>query len=99
MFVMLLTETIVLENILKCWVGITYAAVFSGAIAYTLQILAQKDSNPTVVSLLMSLESVFATLAGVIVLHDKMSSRELIGCVLMFAAVMLAQLPDKESAK
>ena len=61
--------------------------------AYTLQILAQKDSNPTVVSLLLSLESVFATLAGALILHDQMSGKEYFGCVLMLAAVVLAQLP------
>ena len=67
--------------------------VFSSGVAYTLQILAQKDSNPTVVSLLLSLESVFATLAGAVVLHDRMNGREYLGCLLMLAAVVLAQLP------
>ena len=64
--------------------------------AYTLQSLAQKDSNPTVVSLLLSLESVFATLAGAIILKDSMSGREISGCVLMLSAVVLAQLPRRE---
>jgi drug/metabolite transporter (DMT)-like permease len=68
--------------------------IFSSGVAYTLQILAQKDSNPTVVSLLLSLESVFATLAGAVLLHDRMSGREYLGCVLMLAAVVLAQLPE-----
>ena len=70
-----------------------YMGVFSCGIGYTLQILAQKDSNPTVVTILLSLESVFAVIAGAIVLHQSMSAREYIGCVLMFIAVLLAQIP------
>ena len=72
---------------------ILYVGVFSSGVAYTLQILAQKDSNPTVVSLLLSLESVFATLSGALILHDRMSGRESLGCVLVLIAVILAQLP------
>lgn len=80
------------------WLGpVLYVGVFSSGVAYTLQILAQKDSDPAVVSLLMSMESVFATLAGVLILHDRLSSRELFGCALMLAAVVLAQLPDKKT--
>jgi drug/metabolite transporter (DMT)-like permease len=66
---------------------------FSSGVAYTLQILAQKDANPTVLSLLLSLESVFAALSGALLLHDRMLPREILGCVLMFSAVVLAQLP------
>ena len=79
-----------------CIWPILYVGVFSSGVAYTLQILAQKDSNPTVVSLLLSLESVFATLAGAIILHDQMSGKEYLGCVLMLVAVVLAQLPERE---
>ena len=79
-----------------CIWPILYVGVFSSGVAYTLQILAQKDSNPTVVSLLLSLESVFATLAGAIILHDQMSMKEYFGCVLMLVAVVLAQLPERE---
>ncbi len=79
-----------------CTWPILYAGFFSSGVGYTLQILAQKDSNPTVVSLLLSLESVFATVAGVILLHDQMSGREYVGCVFMLAAVVLAQLPDRK---
>ena len=71
--------------------------VLSSGVAYTLQIVAQKGSNPTVVSLLLSLESVFAVLAGAAVLHDRMSGREYLGCLLMLAAVVLAQLPDRKT--
>lgn len=79
--------------LLQCAWPLFYAGVFSSGIAYTLQILAQKDSNPTVVSLLLSLESVFAALSGAVFLHDRMSGREYFGCVLMLTAVVLAQLP------
>ena len=70
-----------------------YVGVFSCGVGYTLQILAQKDSNPTVVTILLSLESVFAVIAGAIILHLSMTPREYLGCVLMFLAVVLAQIP------
>lgn len=73
-----------------------YVGVFSSGIAYTLQILSQKDADPSVVSLLMSLESVFSVIFGAVILHEKMTGREYIGCVLMFCASTLAQLPDKK---
>ncbi|MDO4315768.1 MAG: DMT family transporter [Oscillospiraceae bacterium] len=82
-----------------CAWPILYVGIFSSGVAYTLQILAQKDSNPTVVSLLLSLESVFATLSGAVILHDQMSGREYFGCVLMLAAVVLAQLPEPRKRK
>jgi len=78
--------------ILQLSIPILYAGVFSSGVAYTLQILAQKDSNPTVVTILLSLESVFAVIAGAIILHQSMSGREYLGCILMFAAVLLAQI-------
>ena len=90
---MLATEHPSLEALSMCLWPILYVGIFSSGVAYTLQILAQKDSNPTVVSLLLSLESVFATLAGALILHDQMSGKEYFGCVLMLAAVVLAQLP------
>lgn len=72
---------------------ILYVGVFSSGVAYTLQILAQKDSNPTVVSLLLSLEAVFGALSGAVLLHERMSGREYLGCALMLVAVILAQVP------
>ena len=72
-----------------------YAGIMSSGAGYTLQILAQKDSNPTVISLLLSLESVFATISGALLLGDRMSGREYLGCALMFVAVVLAQLPAR----
>jgi len=92
---MLLTETVSLDAIILCIGPILYVGLFSSGVAYTLQILAQKDSDPTVVSLLLSLESVFATIAGAVILHDQMSIKEYCGCFLMLCAVVLAQLPDK----
>ena len=93
---MIALETPSWEAVLVCLGPILYVGIFSSGVAYTLQILAQKDSNPTVVSLLLSLESVFATLAGALILGDQMSGKEYLGCVLMLAAVMLAQLPDRK---
>lgn len=92
---MLVAETPTWAGIQLAAGAILYAGLFSSGVAYTLQILAQKDSDPTVISLLLSLESVFATLAGAVILGDRMSGREYFGCVLMLAAVVLAQLPDR----
>lgn len=80
---------------LDAWTPILYAGICSSGIAYTLQIIGQKDVNPTIASLLMSLESVFAVIAGAILLKERLSPRELIGCVLIFVAVVLAQIPVK----
>ncbi len=93
---MFATETPVLSDILDCWIPILYAGALSCGVAYTLQIIAQKDTEPTVASLLLSLESVFAVIAGVIILQEHISLRELIGCAVMFAAIIIAQLPSKE---
>ena len=82
-----------IAGIWQCIGPILYVGVFSSGVAYTLQILAQKDSDPTVVSILLSLESVFSVLAGAVILGDRLSGREYLGCVLMFAAVILAQMP------
>lgn len=89
-------ESLSWEALQSCSGAVLYAGLLSSGVAYTLQILAQKDTNPTVVSLLLSLESVFATLAGVVVLHDHLTGQEYLGCALMLAAVVLAQLPDRK---
>lgn len=78
------------------WIPILYAGVMSCGVAYTLQIIGQQGVNPTVASLLMSLESVFSVLAGWVLLGEKLAARELVGCVLIFCAVVLAQIPTKE---
>ena len=90
---MLIFEHPVLEDILACALPIIYAGVFSGAVGYTLQMIAQKNADPAVASLLMSLESVFSALAGWVILGQVLSLRELAGCALVMAAVVLAQLP------
>ena len=79
--------------ILSCALPILYVGIFSSGVAYTLQILAQKGSNPTVVTILLSMESVFAVLSGAVILHQRMTVREYLGCVLMLVAVLLAQIP------
>lgn len=78
----------------QAWLSILYAGVMSSGVGYTLQIVGQKGVNPTIASLLMSLESVFAVLAGAVLLGEKLSGRELFGCVLIFAAIVIAQLPE-----
>lgn len=85
------------EKIVSAAVPILYCGIVSGGIGYTLQIVAQKYTDPTVASLLMSLESVFAVIAGAALLGERMSPRELLGCVIMFAAIVLVQLPKTES--
>ena len=94
-------DTISFQVLLDCIWPLLYVGVFSCGVGYTLQILAQKGSNPTVVTILLSLESVFAVISGAIILHQQMTGREYLGCVLMFAAVVLAQLPmpQKKEAK
>ena len=88
----LFCETITLEGIRNALPAILYAGIVSGAIGYTLQILGQRDTNPTLASLLMCLESVFSVLSGALVLGERMTGREALGCVIMFSAVILAQL-------
>lgn len=93
---MFLFESPKLSMILAAWKPILYAGVLSCGVGYTLQIIGQKGMNPTVASLIMSLESVISVLAGFVLLHEILSKRELFGCVLMFAAIILAQLPGKK---
>lgn len=82
-----------MEKIISAAVPIIYCGLVSGGVGYTLQIVAQKYTDPTVASLLMSMESVFAVIAGVLLLHESMSIREIIGCVIMFFAIILVQIP------
>lgn len=84
---------------LDAWTPILYAGICSCGIAYTLQIIGQQDVNPTIASLLMSLESVFAVIAGALLLKEKLSPKELIGCLLIFIAITLAQIPMKSKKK
>lgn len=93
-----LLETPTLAGLRAGWLTIAYAGLLSGAVAYTLQIVAQKRTDPAVASLLMSLESVFSVLCGWVVLHERLSPRELTGCALVFAAVLLAQRQPQKAA-
>ena len=93
---MAIFETVDWTNILICWFPILYTGVMSCGVAYTLQVIGQKDVEPAVASLILSLESVFAVIAGIIILHEQVSSREVLGCAIMFAAIILAQLPEKK---
>ena len=81
-----------LSSILAAWQPILYAGVMSCGVAYTLQIIGQKNMNPTVASLILSLESCISVLAGWIILRQQLSTKEILGCVIMFAAIILAQL-------
>jgi drug/metabolite transporter (DMT)-like permease len=96
---MLFTETICLSDIFAAWIPILYAGVFSCGVAYTLQIVGQKNMNPTAASLILSLESVFSVLGGFLILHQMLSLRELLGCLFLFAAIVLSQLPPFGKSK
>lgn len=78
---------------LDAWIPILYAGILSCGVGYTLQIIGQNGLNPTLASMLMSLESVFSVLAGWLILQEKMELRQLGGCALIFAAILLAQMP------
>ncbi|MEY8390909.1 DMT family transporter [Lachnospiraceae bacterium] len=93
---MIFTEEPRITAVFSAWQPILYAGVMSCGVAYTLQIVGQKGMNPTVASLILSLESVISVLAGMVLLSQKPSSREVLGCVLMFLAIILAQLPGKK---
>ena len=93
---MLLTEELDMGNILACWLPLGFAGILSMGVAYSLQIVGQKNLEPTTASLIMSLESVFAALGGWLILHNTMTARELCGCVLVFAGVIISQLPTKK---
>jgi len=95
---MFLFESPALSNILSAAPSILYSGVLSCGVAYTLQIVGQKHTDPTVASIIMCLESVFAVLSGWLILHEVLSAREAIGCILMFTAIILTQLPDKKTA-
>ena len=91
---LVLTETIHMPNILACWLPLCFAGILSMGVAYSLQIVGQKDLEPTTASLIMSLESVIAALAGWLILKETMTGWELTGCCLVFAAVIISQLPE-----
>ena len=92
----LLTETVDASRIASCWLPLGYAGILSMGVAYTLQIVGQKRVTPSAAALLMSLESVFAALFGWLLLHETMTRAEELGCALVFAAVVISQLPEKK---
>lgn len=92
---MFLFEKPSFQQILTAWMPVLYAGVMSCGVAYTFQIIGQRDTDPTVASLILSLESVVSVLAGWLLLHQALSLRELGGCALVFCAIVLAQLPEK----
>lgn len=96
---MAIFETPTWAGIREAFLPIAYAGCLSMGLSYTLQIIGQKDLEPSVASLIMSLESVFAVLAGCIILHERLSKFEIIGCVLVFTAVIVSQLPAKRQVK
>ncbi|MDO4338850.1 MAG: DMT family transporter [Eubacteriales bacterium] len=95
----LLLEHPQISSILAAWMPILYAGVLSCGVAYTLQIVGQKGMNPTVASLILSLESCISVIAGWLILGQSLSGREILGCFIMFGAIILAQLPQKSSDK
>ncbi|MBQ8861240.1 MAG: DMT family transporter [Clostridia bacterium] len=92
----LIFEETNVSDIAASWLPISYAGVLSCGVAYTLQIVGQKYAEPTVASIVMSLESVFAVLGGMIFLFDIPSLTEFAGCALMFAATIISQLPERK---
>ena len=93
MLVVPFTEAVSFQNVLDCWLPLCYAGVLSMGAAYSMQIIGQKHVEPTAASLIMSLEAVFSAIFGWLLLHESMSGQEILGCCLLFVAVILAQLP------
>ena len=93
---MLILEEPTVSGIWAARTSILYTGIMSSGVGYTLQIVAQKDVNPTLATMIMSLESVFAVLAGWLLLQENLSGKELLGCLMVFVAVILAQLPEKK---
>lgn len=90
------TEDFVISDLKNCIVPLLYMGILSSGVAYTLQIVAQRGTDPTVVSLILSLESVISVIAGAIILHERLMPKEYIGCIFMMGAVILAQLPERK---
>jgi drug/metabolite transporter (DMT)-like permease len=92
---MIVFEKPTLTGVMTAMPYLLYIGIMSSGIAYTLQIVGQQLSeNPTVASIIMSLESVFAALGGLLV-GETLSVKEGIGCIIMFAAIILSQVDFK----
>lgn len=87
-----------MDKIISAAVPILYCGIFSGGVGYTLQIVAQKHTEPATASLLMSLESVFAVISGALILKERMNIQEIFGCIIMFAAIILVQIPARHNS-
>jgi len=96
LILMAIFENPIMADIIDCAGSILYCGIMSSGVAYTLQVLGQKDAEPATASLILSLESVFAVIFGALILHESMTTLELIGCVVIFIAVLIPQLPSKE---
>lgn len=92
-------ETPRISDFIAGIVPLAYAGIMSSGVAYTLQVIGQKDMEPTIASLILSLESVVSVLAGWVILGQALSGRELLGCALVFGAVILVQLPERKKDK
>lgn len=93
---MFVLEAPTIKGMLEGYAPLLYAGVMSCGLAYTLQIVGQRNVSPAIASLILSLESCFSVLAGWIVLGEQLSAREIFGCILMFGAIILAQMPGRE---
>ncbi|NLL91135.1 MAG: DMT family transporter [Ruminococcaceae bacterium] len=101
LFILSLISAIIFENIkfesyINAFWSVAYAGILSSGVAYTLQIIAQKNTDPISASLIMSLESVFALIAGMLLLNQFFNIREILGSVMVFVAIILSQLSDKK---
>ena len=85
-----------MEDVYSAFGAIAYAGILSTGIAFTLQLIGQKDLDPTPAAVIMSMESVVAVICGALILKETMTGLEITGCVLMFIAVMISQLPEKK---
>lgn len=100
LLVAVFAETIAFDDIMACAIPILYTAVLEVSVAFTLQIIGQKYTPPAIATIIMSMESVFAALSGALFLHEVMIPKEILGCVIMFVAFIIAQIPDmRESIK
>lgn len=97
--IMIFTEQPTWTGIGKCALPLAYTGLLSMGVAYALQIIGQKHVEPTAASLIMSLEAVFALLFGVVFMHEELALWKCVGCVLMFAAIILSQLPVPKKSK
>jgi len=91
----MIIEATPFSNLLLAWFPIFYSGVISCGVAYTFQVVAQRDAAPTITAIILSFESVFAALIGFLALHEILSVKEIVGCLLMFAAIILAQMPER----